>query len=174
MGVLVVPYSDGWPELFAAEARRLEASLAPWLVGPLEHVGSTAVRGLAAKPVLDMLAPVGDLDAARAALPVLIRLGYRLGEHRLDEALWSYREDAGTRTHQLHLTRPDSALWRERLAFRDALRSDPALRAEYAELKQELSSRTSDLGEYTAGKRDLVARVLSSRGVDLTTRPAGR
>lgn len=170
MSVLVVPYSDFWPALFAAEADRLTATLAAWLVGNVEHIGSTAVPGLAAKPILDMLAPIQDLNVARSAIPALAELGYQHADHRQHEALWFYKQwgdDYNSRTHQLHLTRPDSALWRERLTFRDALRVDPSLMIEYQDLKQTLASGTFDLTDYTAGKRDFVVRVLRSKGVDL-------
>ena len=170
VGVVVVPCSDSWPASFERESARLCAALGPFLVGGVEHVGSTAVPGLAAKPVLDMLAPVAALDVARRARPVLADLGYRHADHRPHEAVWFYEQegdDDGTRTHQLHLTRPDSALWRERTAFRDALRADPRLRAEYQSLKQALAAHTADLGDYTSGKRAFVARVLRSVGLDL-------
>ena len=103
-----MPYSDSWPLLFQHEAARLRPALAPWLVGNVEHIGSTAVPGLAAKPVLDMLAPIADLEVALAAVPVLADLGYRHADHRPREALWFYEqqgEDYDTRTHQLHLLR---------------------------------------------------------------------
>ncbi len=172
MSVLVVPYSSSWPALFAAEAELLTPRLAPWLAGDVEHIGSTAVPGLSAKPIIDMLAPVVDLDAARAGISLLADLGWRHAEHRPHEALWFYRqrdEDYDTRTHQLHLTRPDSALWRERIVFRDALRDDPALVSEYQDLKQAVASTADELSDYTGGKRDFVRRVLLSRGVTLGT-----
>ena len=170
MSVLVLPYSDSWPVLFQAEAQRLAATLAGWLVGDIEHVGSTAVPGLAAKPILDMLAPVADLDPARSAIPVLSDLGYRHADHRPHEALWFYRQlgdDYDTRTHQLHLTRPGSALWRERLTFRDALRDDLSVLIEYQDLKHTLARSGGDLTGYTASKREFVIRVLRSKGIDL-------
>ena len=77
-----MPYSASWPVLFEQEAARLHAALSRWLVGDVEHVGSTAVPGLAAKPVLDMLAPVADVEAAREAVPALVDLGYRHADHR--------------------------------------------------------------------------------------------
>jgi GrpB-like predicted nucleotidyltransferase (UPF0157 family) len=135
----------------------------------IEHIGSTAVPNLSAKPILDMLAGITDLDAAREAIPVLAELGYRHADHRPHEALWFYKqpgEKYEDRTHQLHLTQPDSTLWRERLAFRDALREAPRLRDEYESLKQVLSSAT-DLAAYTRGKRDFVSAVLLARGVQL-------
>lgn len=168
--VSVVPYSESWPMLFEQEAVRLQAALAPWLVGGVEHIGSTAVPGLAAKPILDMLAPVADLDVARAAVPVLAHLGYRYGDHRPWEALWFYEQKSEgfeTRTHQLHLTRTDSALWRERVTFRDTLRADASLLGEYQALKKTLAASGGDLTAYTDGKRAFVAGVLRSKGLAL-------
>ena len=156
--------------LFEQEAVRLQTALAPWLLGGVEHIGSTAVPGLAAKPILDMLAPVADLNDARAAVPVLADLGYMHGDHRPREALWFYGQEGEgfeTRTHQLHLTRPDSALWRERVAFRDALRADASLLDEYQALKKTLAANGGDLTAYTAGKRAFVAGVLRSTGLSL-------
>ncbi len=165
----VTAYSPSWPVLFEQEAAVLRSSLHPWLRGDVEHIGSTAVPGLSAKPILDMLAGVGDLGEAKKAIAVLGALGYRHADHRPHEALWFYKqpgEDYQERTHQLHLTQVASALWRERLAFRNALRSDAALRREYESLKQELSGRVA-LAEYTQGKRDFVARVLQAQGIVL-------
>ena len=170
MGVAVVPYSAEWPALFEQEATSLRLALEPWLVGGVEHIGSTAVPGLDAKPILDMLAGVGDLHRAREAVPVLAGLGYRHADHRPHEALWFYKQrgaDDGTRTHQLHLTRTDSALWRERLAFRDALRADARLRVEYQDLKRSLADTSHDLSDYTRGKREFVAAVLQRSGIFL-------
>ena len=71
-------------------------------------------------------------------------------------------------THALHLTEPGSDLWRERFAFRDALRADAELRAEYQQLKEELAAAHPENGPaYTAGKRELVARVLATAGIQL-------
>jgi GrpB-like predicted nucleotidyltransferase (UPF0157 family) len=170
VSVTVLPYSSTWPVLFAREANRLRVALAPWLVADVEHIGSTAVPGLAAKPILDMLAPVADLGAASSAIPVLKELGYRHADHRPDEALWFYKqdgEDYSTRTHQLHLTCPGSALWRERITFRDALREQPALVSQYQALKQALASGKGELTAYTSGKRDFVVSVLRSKGLEL-------
>jgi GrpB-like predicted nucleotidyltransferase (UPF0157 family) len=169
MSVAVVPYSDAWPAQFEQEAALVGAALAPWLVGAVEHIGSTAIKGLAAKPILDMLGPVSDLEHARDAVPPLARLGYRHAAHSPREALWFYKQtgdDYGTRTHQLHLTRVESALWRERLAFRDALRADPELLSEYQALKCVLAKH-EDLVGYTDGKRDFVAKVLKRAGLEL-------
>ncbi len=153
----VVPYDPDWPARCAAERAVLERALAPWLDGGVHHIGSTSVPGLAAKPVIDMLAGVRDLDEARAAFGPLEALGYSHRPHRPEAHLF-VREGFG-----VHLTTPGSDLWRERLAFRDALRADPALREEYAAYKR------SHFGDsaYTSGKRPLVGRVLAQAGIAL-------
>ncbi len=165
----VLPYDPAWPGLFEAERERLEEALAPWLDGGIHHVGSTSVPGLAAKPIVDMLAGVRDLEEARAAFGPLRALGFRHREHR-PEAHAFFKPD-GSRwgaSHHVHLTEPGSAVWRERLAFRDALRADPALCREYTELKQALARA----GGYDARrKRPLVRRVLSQAGIDLLPDP---
>lgn len=155
-----MPYDPAWPLRFAAERARLEAALAPWLVGGVHHIGSTAVPGLAAKPVLDMIAGVRDLEEAREAFGPLEELGYSYRVHRPEAHLF-VADGRG-----VHLTEPGSDLWRERLAFRDALRADPALRAEYAAWKAEHS--VDEPGRfYDADKRQLVERVLAAAGIPL-------
>ena len=72
----VVAYSPEWPALFTREQEVIAKSLAPWLVGPPEHIGSTAVPGPAAKPVIDIMAPVGSLDSSAAAIGAAEHIGY--------------------------------------------------------------------------------------------------
>jgi GrpB-like predicted nucleotidyltransferase (UPF0157 family) len=97
-------------------------------------------------------------------------LGYGHAEHR-PQALWFFKPgERGLewRTHHLHLTEPGSDLWRERLAFRDALRADPELAAEYADLKARLSAEHGVCDpSYARDKRSFVARVLASAGITL-------
>ena len=172
MSITVVAYDPDWPARFEQERALLEAVLAPWLDGGLHHIGSTSVPGLAAKPIVDMMAGVRDLEEARAATTVLERHGYARTPHRPDVAHHFDKRDGDVTTHGLHLTEPGSALWRERLAFRDALRCDEALAREYEALKLGLAERPdTGLGAYTHGKRAFVARVLAADGVEL--RPAG-
>jgi GrpB-like predicted nucleotidyltransferase (UPF0157 family) len=173
MTLAVEPHDAAWAVRFEHEAADLARVLAPWLHGGIHHVGSTAVPGLPAKPVIDMMAGVRDLDGARSAVEPLRAHGYAHAEHRPD-ALWFFKPGGGgfaARTHHLHLTVPGSDLWRERLAFRDALRRDPALRAEYAALKGVLAGEhTTAAAAYTSGKRPLVARVLREAGIELPER----
>jgi GrpB-like predicted nucleotidyltransferase (UPF0157 family) len=158
---VVVPYDPAWPRLFEEERAVLEAVLGAWLEGGIHHIGSTAVPGLAAKPIIDMVAGVHDLDAARAAFAPLQALGYQYREHRPEAHLF-VKSDRG-----VHLTQPGSDLWLERLAFRDALRSDTDLARAYAEWKREHASRDPTRDPYTADKRSFILPVLQRVGLDL-------
>jgi GrpB-like predicted nucleotidyltransferase (UPF0157 family) len=167
MAIAVVEYDPSWPTEFRAEAAAVTGVLGPWLAGPVEHIGSTSVPGLNAKPILDMMAGVRDLTAASDAIPLLGRHGYIHYQHR-PATLAFYKQmpgDPGQDTHHLHLTEPGSSLWRERLAFRDALRADPALARQYQQLKVRLAADSPDLAVYTAGKRAFIVRVLKKAGI---------
>jgi GrpB-like predicted nucleotidyltransferase (UPF0157 family) len=157
--VNVEPYDPRWAEQFAAERARLEEALAPWLSGGVHHIGSTSVPGLAAKPIVDMMAGVSSLEESRAAFPVLASLDYVWTPHRPE----AHRFDKPG--FHLHLTEPGSALWTERLAFRDALLASPELRDEYAAWKREHFVGGDRV--YDANKRPLVLRVLADQGIDL-------
>jgi GrpB-like predicted nucleotidyltransferase (UPF0157 family) len=85
------PYDPGWASRFEAERDLVEQLLAPWLVGRVEHVGSTAVPGLEAKPILDMIAPVRSLPEASAAEQPLLSAGYGKGVHRPAEAHYFFK-----------------------------------------------------------------------------------
>lgn len=158
----VLPYDPAWPDRFEHERRRLQAALAPWLIGPIEHIGSTAVPALPAKPVIDIMAPVHSLAASRPAIEAAAAIGYLHAPYKADVMHWLCKPSPALRTHHLHLVPFDSPLWRERLAFRDALRSQPALAAEYAALKLRLAQQHRDDREaYTDAKTPFVQGVLA-------------
>ncbi len=165
--VELVPYDDAWPARFFAERASLARVLAPWLAGPIEHVGSTAVPGLAAKPIIDIMAGVASLDGSRPALTALAELGYVYFPYRADVMHWLCKPSDAVRTHHLHLVPRASRRWRERLAFRDRLRASPALAAEYAQLKARLAVRHRfDREAYTDAKEPFVRRVLALAPID--------
>ena len=121
------------------------------------------------------MAGVGDLGEARSAFPALAELAYVPAPHRPSIAHHFAKPAADPTgiTYGLHLTEPGSDLWRERLAFRDALRADASLAAEYAALKLRLAAEHGDdAGSYTRAKRPFVARVLAGAGITLGD-PAG-
>ena len=154
------------------ERTRLADVLAPWLVDGVEHVGSTAVPGLAAKPIIDLMASVRDLDeTVMQAGDVLAADGWCYVPPELDNH--PYRrffikpDEAGQhRIAHLHLIQAGHPRWAEQLAFRDALRRDGELARQYGELKKQLAERHADDREaYTAAKAEFVANALG--------RPAG-
>lgn len=161
--VIIEPYDSAWPRTFDSERLLLARVLAPWLVGPIEHVGSTAVPGLAAKPVIDIMAAVRDLPSSMPAIEALRPLSYCYFEYKADVMHWFCKPSDQDRTHHLQLVPFASPLWRDRLAFRDRLRADASTRRSYEELKRDLASKHRDDREaYTDAKSDFVRRVLEA------------
>lgn len=160
----IVPYAPNWPELFAMEREVLVQALGNWLVGMPEHIGSTAVPGLAAKPVVDIMAPVESLEASLPAIEAAGRAGYVFYPYQPEVMHWFCKPDPTVRTHHLHLVPAGSPLWADRLAFRDALRASAAMRTEYQTLKQSLAQTyRTDREAYTAAKGPFIERVLRLR-----------
>ncbi|MDR0672452.1 MAG: GrpB family protein [Zoogloeaceae bacterium] len=154
---------------FESERRVLAHVLAPWLAGPIEHVSSTAVPGLAAKPVIDIMVAVQSLDASRPAISAAEAAGYIYWPYKADIMHWFCKPSDAHRTHHLHLVPCNSRLWRARLAFRNALRANAELAQAYAQLKHSLASKYRDDREaYTESKSAFVHRVLESAGLGQT------
>ena len=139
--VLIEPYNPAWPAMFEAEKAALAEVLAPWLAGPIEHVGSTAVPGLPAKPVIDIMGAVRDLSSSSAAIEPLRRLSYCYFDYEAELMHWFCKPSDTERTHHLHLIPFGAPLWNERLAFRDRLRTSEAVRSAYRDLKLSLAAR---------------------------------
>jgi putative glutamine amidotransferase len=164
---LVDPDPD-WPARFAAEARRISDALPARLVARLEHVGSTAVAGLAAKPTIDIQLSVSSMTPRRAYVEPLTGLGYAWTLDPWDDEHEYFSRDLdGGRAFHIHVCRAGSAWERRHLAFRDALRADPDLAAAYEALKRDLAAaHPRDIYTYVDGKtsfvRDVEARVLAS------------
>lgn len=159
----LAPYDPEWPQRFAAEAARLRAVLGG-VISAIEHVGSTAVPGLAGKPVLDVaIAVESEADADRCIAP-LEGLGYEYrGLHGEDLRRRYYVRDLnGVRLVQIHLYILPAAAWETKLAFRDALRADPALAAAYADEKFRVAESVGwDKSAYALAKGPFVERVLA-------------
>jgi len=155
-------YDPHWPGMFEAERERL-LSLFPDDFIAIEHMGSTAVPGLAAKPVIDILAGVASMEAARALVAPLCAQGYTTSAEfnaTLTDRQWLMRWANGHRTHHLHLVVHGGPVWDQRLRFRDALRADPALAWNYAALKTELAAKhPTDREAYTEAKAAFVRAV---------------
>ncbi|GAA4729418.1 GrpB family protein [Phytohabitans rumicis] len=166
-----MPYDARWPSSFAQQQTRIESALRDYLVGRAEHVGSTAVPGLAAKPIIDMLALVDDYDQTAGIVAKLGDIGWvhapEPGDH--ERRKWSFCfPDMAWRTHHLHIWEARSPDWRRLLLFRDHLRRHPDLAAEYARIKTELAAVDNhDRPRYRSGKTPFVEDVL--RQLDTST-----
>jgi GrpB-like predicted nucleotidyltransferase (UPF0157 family) len=162
--VVVVPYDAAWPSRFRREARRLEVALRG-ATPVIEHIGSTSVPGLAAKPVIDLLVGVRSLDAFAGHADRLSACGYEYVpayEATLPERRFFRRRLHGLRTHHVHVVELNGPGWRRYLAFRDRLRADAALAANYARLKSALAARfAADRDAYTEGKTGFVEAALA-------------
>ena len=140
-------------ERWAALGKTACMALAP-LFTEVEHVGSTAVPGLAAKPVIDLMASVGDLDDTDA--DALDRMGFLLVPTEMPERLFFRREDPAGPTYHLHVVTVESWPTRNERLLRDHLRAHPEARDRYAALKRELMDRVGPGDAYTIGKTALI------------------
>ncbi len=161
--VRVVPPDDEWPVAFARERHCLCTRIGH-LVLDIQHVGSTAVPGLAAKPIIDIAAAVASRADLPRCRPLLIALGYldRGDRGRKGGYVFAKESAPDVRTHHLHIVTIDDPQWANYLRFRDRLRADVALRTEYACLKRRLQGRFGcDRQGYTEAKDAFIRRVLA-------------
>jgi len=169
--VEIVPYDPVWATLFIVEAERLRTALDPGQVLGIEHFGSTAVPGLAAKPIIDILIAVRSLALAKTTMvQPIVALGYvywadnpKTDRMFFVKGMPPYGE---RRTHHVHITEPDGEMWRRRLAFRDYLRADPGEARRYEALKRDLAARfPTDRERYTDAKTEYVEAAYRRMGL---------
>jgi GrpB-like predicted nucleotidyltransferase (UPF0157 family) len=159
---MVVPYDPTWPQRFqAARAEVLAAT--DHLFLRLEHIGSTSVPGLAAKPTIDMMASVRRLPDGHTAQPALAALGYELADTGMRERLF-FQRLAGpvVSTHHLHVVTEDSWATRNERLLRDYLRGHPQQARRYAELKRRLSRELGPGEAYTRAKTALIQELVDA------------
>lgn len=160
--IIIEPYNPNWPAMFESERERLERVLRPWLAGPIEHIGSTAVPGLPAKPVIDIAGPVHDLPSSVPAIEAVQPMIYCYFPYKPELLHWFCKPSDHVRTHHLHLIPIGSPLWKDRLRFRDYLRAHPKAAADYASLKYELAEKyREDREAYTDAKAEFIEDILS-------------
>jgi putative glutamine amidotransferase len=164
----LVDYDPSWPTMFEEESARIRATLGDVAVR-IEHVGSTAVPALAAKPVIDIQVSVVEMTPRGRFVAPLVELGYEFVADPIDtEHEYFKREANGVRTYQIHVCPAGSAWERRHLAFRDHLRANPQDAARYAELKRRLAAdHPRDIMTYVEGKtpfiREIEERALADR-----------
>ncbi len=163
--VQVVAYDPGWPGLFEQERRVLHEHIGQ-LVLDIQHVGSTAVPGLDAKPIIDIAVAVASAAVIPQCRQPLAALGYiDRGDAGQDGGYLFVKESApDIRTHHLHVVAIDDPQWRNYLLLRDRLRADETVRTRYAQLKRALQQQfAQDRKGYTAAKHDFIRGVLAGR-----------
>ena len=164
-GVELLPHDLAWPGAFELERSRL-SSLFPGVFVAIEHIGSTAIPEMTAKPIIDILGGVDSLDGVDVLSRRLCESGYTTSEEfnaSLQDRKWFMRWANGRRTHHLHVVVHDGPVWRDRLAFRDLMRANPQAAAEYESLKARLAIEYRDDREaYTEAKARFVRAALSS------------
>jgi GrpB-like predicted nucleotidyltransferase (UPF0157 family) len=164
--VRLVAYDPRWPEQYAAEAARVQAALPTGMVLSIEHFGSTAIPGLMAKPIIDILVEVRSVqEAHEVAVQPLEAIGYAFWSDnpRRDRMFFvkGLPPAAPHRTHHIHIMESGNDM-REQLLFRDYLRTHPSEALRYGSLKLELMTQfRNDREAYTAAKSAYVKDVLA-------------
>ena len=163
--IRIVPYDPAWRAVYAA-AREEILGVMPIRPLLVEHIGSTAVPGLAAKPVIDIVVLVAEMGPAHAAMPGLEQIGYEF-RPEVSNAMRLFlrrRAAGGERTHHLHI-HTDQADVSRHILFRDRLRADADTRQAYEALKRDLANRhAGDREAYAKGKDGFVDAVVLAAG----------
>ena len=168
MPIEVSDYDPAWPVTAAAAIAELRRAL-PGLFTELEHIGSTSVPGLAAKPVIDLMAATPALAAVTDREPALLALGYRRRDTGMPGRLFYPRDQDGRRAFHLHVVPADTWAARNELLLRDHLRRHRAAARRYDDLKRQLAGTTGDSAAYTRAKTELIQeltdRARAARGL---------
>lgn len=159
--VQVVSYQPEWVQCFQEEAVVLRAVLKEHAL-QVEHIGSTAIAGMDAKPIIDVMVAVSHLEQAKTLVPAIEALGYEyLPDEPPPDRLFFAKGPQSKRTHHLSLTEPAATFYRNMFVFRDYLRTHEPVAEAYRKLKKELAQQYPDQRAlYTAGKVTFVERVL--------------
>jgi GrpB-like predicted nucleotidyltransferase (UPF0157 family) len=161
--LVLSPYSPLWPAVFDVQKQELQRLLGEAVA--IEHVGSTAVPGLGAKPIIDIMAGTPDLAIVERRIPDLVAAGWRYVpefEKALPERRYFTRYDGAPGKFHLHAVVYGTPFWKRTIAFRDALRGNEQLAQQYWRLKQRLAARfPNDRAAYTDAKGEFIRTVLA-------------
>jgi GrpB-like predicted nucleotidyltransferase (UPF0157 family) len=162
--VLVVDYDPQWPTSYEEEKERILGVIGDVAVA-IEHIGSTAVPGLGAKPIIDIMVAVSRLADAERCIEPLQEIGYEYVPEYNDvipERRYFHKGPPGARTYHLHMVELTSEFWERHLLFRDSLRTHPEEARRYHELKKELAAKFgSDRDGYTEAKTSFIESVIA-------------
>lgn len=154
------PHDESWHQLFAEEKAKLEEAIGEQVLA-IEHVGSTSICGILAKPVLDIAVAIEKYSDGDECIKPLENLGYEYrGEHGIPERHYFVRGEP--RTHHLHMVELKSDFWHSHLLFRDYLRQNPQVAREYENLKKDLmKTHDENRDAYQTGKTEFIEKVLN-------------
>ncbi|RYJ14256.1 GrpB family protein [Halogeometricum borinquense] len=171
--ITIAEYNPEWPDIFERERQRL-ASVLDEYTARIEHIGSTSVPGLAAKPIIDITAVVTDIDGCWGDLDKLSAVfGYELSSIPSDW-LFVQRTDESGQLYNLHLISAADDQWKQDLLFREYLRTYPDVRDEYASVKRSAAeSNPNDITAYTYSKNEFCQSVLERARADDTIEVPG-
>lgn len=160
--VTLTPYQDDWPADFAAERERLLHTL-PHVVA-VEHIGSTAVPGMTAKPLIDLMIGLTHVERYEDCIAPMQQLGYAyMGEYGIPDRHFFVLGDPTT--HHAHMVVHEGEFWRLNILFRDHLRRNEHARDRYLAVKRELAEKfPDDRKQYTAGKDKIIRELLADAG----------
>lgn len=162
MKVTIVEYRSSWQEQFEHESALLKNALAG-IGAVIEHIGSTSVMGLAAKPIIDIMIGLPDFSVADSFVPRIVTLGYEYVPKYEDvmpyRRYFKKRQQDAT-THHVHMVEADSEFWKRHLRFRNYLRENPEAAAEYAALKKVLAVHEWQNGnQYADAKTEFIKKI---------------
>lgn len=157
--VRLAQYSPEWKTLYEKEERLLKDLIGKCIID-IQHIGSTSIPNMIAKPIIDIGIAIADFEEGKRCIEPIESLGYEYkGENGIPKRHYFVKGDPTT--HHLHIVEIDSAEWKKNITFRDALRKNENLAKEYAELKLSLAEKFKyDRVAYTDGKTDFVNYVL--------------
>jgi GrpB-like predicted nucleotidyltransferase (UPF0157 family) len=160
--ITLVPYNADWPVLFEQEKISLVNAMREWEI-KVEHIGSTAIPNIHAKPVIDIMIGIQDLSIADTYLIKIIRsLGYdyiNVYEVAMPERRYFQKDTDNVRTHQIHLVAWGSSFWERHLLFRDYLRTHPNIAKQYESLKLDIAPKFTDTNQYASAKTEFIREV---------------
>jgi GrpB-like predicted nucleotidyltransferase (UPF0157 family) len=168
--VIITDYDTNWPKMFAAEKAKILSVIGNKDI-VVEHIGSTAISGLAAKPIIDIMIGTKDLVTADACIKPLETIGYEYVpelEKDFPQRRYLHKGPNLPNKHfHLHMVKINSDFWKKQLFFRDYLRNNPKTSAEYQRLKEKLAKQfQDDVFNYCEAKSDFIQKVLAKKQRD--------
>ncbi|MHA2365866.1 MAG: GrpB family protein [Candidatus Hodarchaeales archaeon] len=157
--ITIVEYDSQWPERYQKEKKLINSVIDKWIL-TIEHIGSTAVTELGAKPIIDIMIGIESLEKAKYCFAPLESIGYKYipkHESSIPERRYFNKGPDNCRTHHLHMVELNSEFWTRHLLFRDYLRSHPETKKEYYTLKKKLAKKyRTNTRAYTDAKTKFI------------------